>query len=443
MGNFMGYNSATELFTAIGTKIKAKYTKPSGGIPKSDLASAVQTSLDQVDANKANILFVANRTVKNLLDIIDSPSGTSQGITYTNNGDQSYTVKGTSTGNDAYITLATFEAPFPEWLTAGTKLGLRCSNVNARLILVPRINGTYQSTVYAGFSDIASWTVPQNMDRLIVRFKVSDPGVTVNDNNVRGMICYKSLGGIDPSIVPGAKPNSNLTVLEAEDRAALAEEIDAGAKNKFQITQASTTGYTVNSDGTVTASGALSKSEFNMGNFLTGTLSNLVLSGCTGGSDSTYCLLFQYRISGGNVQAIRQYDDPVVINLTNVTWSALYIEVKSLSAGQTKIFKPMVATKAAFGVSQKFVPYRLPYDELIGNTFSGDFTQDKLDNLATGITGGAVPANLITGITSASWVVVHTYRVNNENTRKLQVVEAMSGTTKRRTYEYNTWSAWS
>ena len=34
------------------------YSKPSGGIPKSDLASAVQTSLDQVNTNKTNILSV-------------------------------------------------------------------------------------------------------------------------------------------------------------------------------------------------------------------------------------------------------------------------------------------------------------------------------------------------------------------------------------------------
>lgn len=47
---FMGYNNASELITAIGNKIKAKYTKPSGGIPKSDLATAVQTSLEKADS---------------------------------------------------------------------------------------------------------------------------------------------------------------------------------------------------------------------------------------------------------------------------------------------------------------------------------------------------------------------------------------------------------
>lgn len=48
--NFMGYNNASELITAIGNKIKAKYSKPSGGIPKSDLATGVQTSLEKADS---------------------------------------------------------------------------------------------------------------------------------------------------------------------------------------------------------------------------------------------------------------------------------------------------------------------------------------------------------------------------------------------------------
>ena len=208
-------------------------------------------------------------------------------------------------------------------------------------------------------------TIPTGAKRIdgiyIQRQSTATATINVNANVLLCKKRYYDAGFT--SYVPYALPNYDLTRLESEDRASLAEVVDSGAKNEFQITQASTTGYTVNSDGTVTASGALSNSEFNMGNFLTGTLSNLVLSGCSGGSSSTYCLLFQYRISGGNVQAIRQYDDPVVINLTNVSWSALYVEVKSLSAGQTKVFKPMLCTKAAFGVSNKFVPYRLPLSD--------------------------------------------------------------------------------
>lgn len=42
-------NGLSTFYTHIKTKISAKYSLPSGGIPKTDLASAVQTSLDKAD----------------------------------------------------------------------------------------------------------------------------------------------------------------------------------------------------------------------------------------------------------------------------------------------------------------------------------------------------------------------------------------------------------
>lgn len=44
-----GNKTASELALATPTDVAAKYTKPSGGIPKDDLASAVQTSLNKAD----------------------------------------------------------------------------------------------------------------------------------------------------------------------------------------------------------------------------------------------------------------------------------------------------------------------------------------------------------------------------------------------------------
>ena len=44
-----GNKTASELALATPSDVAAKYTKPSGGIPKADLASAVQTSLNKAD----------------------------------------------------------------------------------------------------------------------------------------------------------------------------------------------------------------------------------------------------------------------------------------------------------------------------------------------------------------------------------------------------------
>lgn len=271
----------------------------------------------------------------------------------------------------------------------------------------------------------------------------------------RVMVCTKSQFNISSAYQPYALPNYDLTRLEAEDRASLAEVVDSGAKNLLNCDNATIavgaypdkitytrSGNTI----TVTSTGAPATTGITISD-----ISNIVplgvpfiISGCpSGGGDDTYRI--DYFLNGSYVaeQTPDTGSGSAPIIITNASGFYIRIRVAAGAVFTNKVFKLMICTKAAFGVSQKFVPYRLPYDELIGNTFSGDFTQDKLDNLATGITGGAVPANLITGITASSWVVVHTYRVNNENTRKLQVVETMSGTTKRRTYENNTWSAWS
>lgn len=44
-----GDKTASELGLATPSDVAAKYTKPSGGIPKADLASSVQTSLNKAD----------------------------------------------------------------------------------------------------------------------------------------------------------------------------------------------------------------------------------------------------------------------------------------------------------------------------------------------------------------------------------------------------------
>lgn len=331
-----------------------------------------------ITANKvskidSNISLVANRTVKNLLNIINTPSGTSQGITFVNNGDQSYTITGTSTSNDAYIDLMTLEAPFPEWLTAGTELGLRCSNSTARLLVIPRINGQYQPSVYAGVTDIASWVVPQNMDRLHIRFKVSDVGVSVNDNNVRGMICYKSLGEIDNNLVPGAISNSDLTRLEAEDRAALAEVVDSGAKNRLDfVTWAANVNVT---RGTKTVSG----------NSITLTATGNDCSTKWNPSDSGE---YNYKIPvtageklvlSWNANTSTTGKGRVFVFYSGVAETSVYTDAnnKALEAtipsgctfitfrfgvetnGDSITYSNiMLCTKAAFNVSPKFVPYQ-------------------------------------------------------------------------------------
>lgn len=143
-------------------------------------------------------------------------------------------------------------------------------------------------------------------------------------------------------------------------------ESSNGAKNIFRTNPTSTppSGITVNSDGTVTINGTFgTATEFSLGG-ITGTYSGYSLLGCTGGADNTYKLIYQYRISGGNVQSLKQFDAPVDFNLSNITWSTLTIRIE---AGQTvdTVIKPMICKKDFItGGMTDYQPYSMSNAEI-------------------------------------------------------------------------------
>lgn len=73
-----GNKSLSDLGAASAADVAAKYTKPSGGIPASDLASAVQTSLDKADTalQTAPVTSVNGQTGAVVLDASDVGAGT-------------------------------------------------------------------------------------------------------------------------------------------------------------------------------------------------------------------------------------------------------------------------------------------------------------------------------------------------------------------------------
>ena len=73
-----GNKSLSDLGAASAADVSEKYTKPSGGIPASDLASAVQTSLDKADTalQTAPVTSVNGQTGAVVLDASDVGAGT-------------------------------------------------------------------------------------------------------------------------------------------------------------------------------------------------------------------------------------------------------------------------------------------------------------------------------------------------------------------------------
>lgn len=169
-----------------------------------------------------------------------------------------------------------------------------------------------------------------------------------------------------------AAVNSGVTAeVLAADRAALIELIDGGPKNKLSWSAADKIHngitFTVNGDGTVTASGTndSSSNSFISIKVMTaaeiGAMAGCVLSGTPensvgaylsleerGGSYTTY---IRDRGSGATVPAIS----------TEVN---VYIVVPKGATVDGLIFRPMICSAAAWAVSHEFQPYRPSYEEL-------------------------------------------------------------------------------
>lgn len=157
---------------------------------------------------------------------------------------------------------------------------------------------------------------------------------------------------------------------EAEDRAALVELVDSGAKNKFITATTSSTitdcTFTNNGDGTwtTTSSGAVADRRQKSLKFNVPTLQNgdYVLSGCpSGGASGTtiyYCLYVwdtteNVRVSSNDVgRGIIFSWNPNPTHSYNIA-----IDIRKETNPNGLIFKPMICTLADWKVSQKFVPY--------------------------------------------------------------------------------------
>lgn len=125
-------------------------------------------------------------------------------------------------------------------------------------------------------------------------------------------------------------------------------DVDPQTSNRVTITYNGDGSYTVDSGGqTASADGYfyLARSAQNPV-FTKGT----VISGCTGGSDSTYYI----SIAGTSV---RQYDDS--ITLSSNTSGSLLFTFKSGQIFDNMIIKPMVCLTENWNVSQTFEPHYL------------------------------------------------------------------------------------
>ena len=169
--------------------------------------------------------------------------------------------------------------------------------------------------------------------------------------------------GVDPSAF--AK-QSDLT----KQNAALIEQIDGGAKNLMKLTGTNVTGYGVScvfdaAAGTITLDG-INQDKKCTGNFniqvadpanmplVEGERYHLL---CAGTSDTTYGI-YIYKSGATPVTQWDSYNNSdAAWNPAWLTTNGFRLFIRSGTVVDNVVLKPMVCTKAAWDITQKFVPY--------------------------------------------------------------------------------------
>lgn len=483
--NLSGYSTPTTGTTAIGTS--------------DDIQTAIGKLDHQSHIDQTNILYGLNRNAKNLIDFKFNDTPTT----------------GTGYYWDTACDLPAGTYSISFLLTSTAQVGLYVtvdgSDISKFLQTGTKVSHEYTFTANSAITRVRFWI--NGGENIIYDF----------------MISLKDVYDADPTYESYSAPNYDLTYLESQDRAALAEEIDAGAKNKiYNESTTATIGnlvFTANGDGSVKVTGSISSSDtraayqyfrreyvVKSGDFL---------SGCpTGGGDTTYEI---QAYDGTTANTLHDYGDGVDLTpLVGHTIEILIVIRPNINGSVNKTFYPMLCTKAAFCLSPKFVPYRPPYDQMIPHVYSsttdlnnllttgvyrtsnltstqhapenGYFTlivmqidtstiqvayrtnkpeifyqrhyisnawsswyrftdhchevgitqESQLDDFPAG-TVSASPSVSVAGISSGTWMVIHTYNLNSgtgTSERRMQIIEAAGGVRKSRWKGTGGWGTW-
>lgn len=361
-------------------KLMTGYSKGSSTdaiTPSDSLNSAIGKLECRADRDQTNIWYAIDTGVKNWFVVPDgtysSNSASNSSVCLVENG--AVKIITCTTGETRTMTLGTITIPAGTYKLSNFVLGGSSNYGDVRLM---NPDGSRLSPSSDGVFTIAAET--------IATVKVYTWNASALNASVSPLLCVKSIYDQDSSYAKPALPNYDLTRLEAEDRAALAEEIDAGAKNilKYDMAQLATLNptwtvsgntirpssdthitFTLNSDMSirVQSDGSNAQAELCLctSNYSSLKAGTYVLSGCpTGGNSST-----TYDIRLIEQSSPKKYNvDIGSASGYKITWSAQYTYTCNIMvrANQNidKTFKPMLCTKAAFDVSQKFVPYRVP-----------------------------------------------------------------------------------
>lgn len=351
------------------------YTKPSSApatpaIQTSDTANQAFGKLEfKADTNQTNILYSLQTGVKNTLNLNPTVlksyanSGTWSGDTYLDRNKSfvvdgnTITVTGSAESNGARMVIFVGDIP-ANTVISGCPEGGSTSGINSYCIAIEDSNGTF---VAADTGNSVTITTALTNATIYIGHgtgAVSSPLV------FRPMICTKAAWDQEPNVFrPFALPNYDLTVREAEDRAALIECVDEGAKNIIKIFNKFTTPFgltiTKNADESITVNGSVTSADY-------------IHIGSISAKAGTYRMLpSSVTLSENVVSFLYTQDNHLASSGSRVSytypsdWStAVVLFCPANTTYNNATFYPMICTEANWKVSQNYAPYALPNTDL-------------------------------------------------------------------------------
>lgn len=338
------------------------------------------------------IIDIIDGGPKNLLPY-DAPSYYKNNITWTNNGDGSWTVS-TSAASSQYYgyriignpdTTAYADAlPIPRGTYILTGIPSGASSTTYRYLL--RIYSDSSTSTSVSLYDDYTFAVTNDITRIDLALYVAT-GVTIESPGVTywPMLCrigdYNLTDSFQPYRPPYGDFVDHVNAEEQIEVSALTELIDSGPKNIVNWSADSTTisgvTFAVDSDGTVSTSGTASaRAQFSLLFTVSASLKagTYVLSGCpagggnASGQTSKYALYIwdrtanarvvpNYKDDNGNALEFDWTPDPT--HLYNIS-----IDIRKSTNATGLVFKPMICRKEYWDITKIFQPYRPSYQEL-------------------------------------------------------------------------------
>ena len=329
----------------------------------------------QIGTNQSNALYAINTGVKNALVVEDRESSGSGTIKFSaKNG--VVTVTGPAGSNTSFFSF-NFTGISGRFKLNGCPSG---GSDNTYLQRIYTADGSIAIAIDRG-SGTAEFTLDPNVTyQWTIRIQANY--AIQNSLVFRPMLYQADTDG--STFQTGALPNYDLTRLEAEDRAALIEQVDSGAKNKLNcdrlksaVTDRGIT-FTPLSDGTIKATGT----NDGTGNSVVllrvsppHEFDGMIISGLPV-TDSYAFFRVQRNATPWDGTNYRHNAQIGSYSYETLVY-AIIDQGTALPSGGV-IFKPMLCTLADWKVSQKFVPY-LPDWNSVGVTVKSLWTDTFSD----------------------------------------------------------------